>query len=518
MLKPPVLSFTDTGLSVSDGVTRTGLWSITSDIQIGWEYSLDLGKSWIIGQGQSFEVTSDGPQTIWVRSRDNDGNVSESVVVSCVLDTKSPTPLQLTAVEASGITRFDLQGREAMSIWEYSLDQGASWWRGSGSSLSVVGNVLTKVWLRQTDLAGNASAPTEFNLSSSDSGWRELSTSPARPDNLGSVTHTLLAHGEVDRSDADYFRVNIPAGAKLTSAKFTFYQSPDEIAFYAMQRAEVFDAGTDVNKMLTYGHFGPKDIGRNLVESIPDASLRLSPLTTWVNQTGTLKTKYVLQMDVTLDSDSGNGTSTDQVVTSVMGSATNSYRSEVVSGLGKLDKFTYNTAVDSVSITNSAGVVTVRSKMSAEVDQLSGVERVKFSDKTIAFDLDGNAGQAYRIYKAAFGRNPIEGDMAGLGYWVSRIDNGMDVVEVAARFIDSNEFGSLYGKNPSNADFLSKVYSNVLGRLPDQGGFSWWLDQLNTNPEKSRRKVLADFSESLENKQAVASLVGNGIPYIEFAA
>ncbi len=30
VLKPPVLSFNDTGLSVNDGVTRNGLWEVES--------------------------------------------------------------------------------------------------------------------------------------------------------------------------------------------------------------------------------------------------------------------------------------------------------------------------------------------------------------------------------------------------------------------------------------------------------------------------------------------------------
>ncbi|MFM7522776.1 MAG: DUF4214 domain-containing protein, partial [Betaproteobacteria bacterium] len=121
-------------------------------------------------------------------------------------------------------------------------------------------------------------------------------------------------------------------------------------------------------------------------------------------------------------------------------------------------------------------------------------------------------------YKAAFARDPMAGDKAGLGFWVSRIDGGMDMVEVAARFIDSQEFRALYGENPSNADFLTKVYTNVLGRAPDPGGYGWWLNQLNTNPEKNRQKVLADFSESQENKDSVATLVGSGIQYIELAS
>ena len=141
------------------------------------------------------------------------------------------------------------------------------------------------------------------------------------------------------------------------------------------------------------------------------------------------------------------------------------------------------------------------------------VSRVKHGGASYALDTDAVAGQAYRIYKAAFDRIP---DSGGLGYWIAQMDKGMGVVEVAARFIDSPEFRSLYGQNPSNADFLTKVYTNVLGRTPDQGGYDWWLNELNTNPDKTRQKVLADFAEIQENKESVAALVANGIQYAEF--
>lgn len=89
----------------------------------------------------------------------------------------------------------------------------------------------------------------------------------------------------------------------------------------------------------------------------------------------------------------------------------------------------------------------------------------------------------------------------------------MGMVEVGARFIDSAEFRSLYGTNPGNAEFLGKVYANVLGRTPDQAGFDWWLNQMNTNPEKTRAKVLADFAESPENQLNVIGQVKDGIHY-----
>ena len=143
-------------------------------------------------------------------------------------------------------------------------------------------------------------------------------------------------------------------------------------------------------------------------------------------------------------------------------------------------------------------------------DDLISVERLQFSDSSLAFDTSGVTGQAYRIYKAAFDRTP---DKGGLGYWIAQMDKGMSVVEVASRFIDSAEFKDLYGQTPSNTEFLTKVYSNVLDRTPDATGIDWWVNEMKTNPTKTWQKVLADFAESSENQSGLASLIGNGITY-----
>ncbi|MCE2831305.1 MAG: DUF4214 domain-containing protein, partial [Oxalobacteraceae bacterium] len=143
-------------------------------------------------------------------------------------------------------------------------------------------------------------------------------------------------------------------------------------------------------------------------------------------------------------------------------------------------------------------------------DTLIGIERIQFTDTAIALDTGGRVGQAYRIYKAAFDRTP---DTTGLGYWIAQMDKGMDVVEVAARFIDSAEFRQLYGSNVSNAAFITNVYKNVLDRNADDVGLAWWVNEMKTNPSKTWQKVLSDFSESAENKVNVASLIANGIAY-----
>lgn len=142
------------------------------------------------------------------------------------------------------------------------------------------------------------------------------------------------------------------------------------------------------------------------------------------------------------------------------------------------------------------------------------IERLEFIDLALAFDSQGTAGKGFRIYKAAFNRDP---DESGLGYWIAQMDKGMDLLEVSSRFIDSKEFRTLYGEAPSNADFLTKVYTNVLGRTPDPSGYAWWLNAMTTDPSKTKAKVLADFSESPENITGTAELVLAGIEYIPYS-
>lgn len=143
-------------------------------------------------------------------------------------------------------------------------------------------------------------------------------------------------------------------------------------------------------------------------------------------------------------------------------------------------------------------------------DTLSSIERIQFSDGAVALDAAGNAGQAYRIYQAAFDRAP---DAKGLGFWISALDRGASLRDVASAFTQSSEFKSLYGAAPANSDFLNSLYHNVLHRDGDAGGFAWWLDKLDTHAA-SFTDLLVSFSESAENQAALAPAVSGGIPYI----
>ncbi|MFM8863998.1 MAG: hypothetical protein ACKOFG_03575 [Limnohabitans sp.] len=296
MLAPPVLSFTDTGLSVSDGVTRIGAWKVST--LEAWEYSFDMGNTWTRGQGDFFDVQGDGAKSIWVRVRDDMGNTSEIVMVRCVLDTMPPAPVQavVTLQDQSRLVRIG--GLEAQGRWEYSLDDQRSWLPGTGDRLALLGNALPVLWVRQVDLAGNLSPAERVNLlDASGATWHEASGNPLQPSLLSlQQSRTVVLHGSVVRGDADYIRWDIPAGHKLQSMRLVHYASADPVAFFALQRAPVFDAGFDVSRMLAYGHMGPPDLLRNVLMDIAQAQLTAGPMTLWFQQTGPQATDYAIEL------------------------------------------------------------------------------------------------------------------------------------------------------------------------------------------------------------------------------
>lgn len=141
-------------------------------------------------------------------------------------------------------------------------------------------------------------------------------------------------------------------------------------------------------------------------------------------------------------------------------------------------------------------------------DQLAGIERLSFADGALAYDVDGNAGRAYRLYQAALNRQP---DVDGLGWWIHVADGGTDWETLALGFTHSDEWARLYGTNASDEEFLANLYRNALHREYDQEGFDFWLHALDVGV--SREHLLVQFAESPENQAAVIGSMQGGIAY-----
>jgi hypothetical protein len=165
--------------------------------------------------------------------------------------------------------------------------------------------------------------------------------------------------------------------------------------------------------------------------------------------------------------------------------------------------------IQRIGTTGSTYTVTDRA---GTVQQLTGVERIAFSDTTLALDIDGNGGQVYRIYQAAFNRAP---DAGGLGYWIRAMDHGQSLASVAQGFLDSAEYHKAYDGVASNRELVTRYYENILHRSPDAGGLDFWAGVLDSKAAGTA-DVLASISDSAENKAGLVGVIGNGFEYTPY--
>ena len=183
-----------------------------------------------------------------------------------------------------------------------------------------------------------------------------------------------------------------------------------------------------------------------------------------------------------------------------------------VAGTAGIDTVVFGNQRGAYALSHDGTGIAVLDGASGGTTTLANVERLQFSDQNVALDLNGNAGESYRLYQAAFNRTP---DKVGLGYWINSMDHGHTLMEVAASFIDSAEFRDMYGANPNDAQYVEALYANVLHRAPDASGYAFWLHALSIAP---RAEVLVNFSESPENQAQVIGAIQDGIGYTPWSA
>ncbi|MGZ5786980.1 MAG: DUF4214 domain-containing protein, partial [Ramlibacter sp.] len=163
------------------------------------------------------------------------------------------------------------------------------------------------------------------------------------------------------------------------------------------------------------------------------------------------------------------------------------------------------------TITQSGSAFIVTDTARAIQTSVNAGSRLRFDDMSLALDADGIAGQAYRLYKAAFNRTP---DPAGLGFWIDAMTRGTPLQDVANGFVQSAEYKNTYGSAPTSQQIIDRYYQNILGRAGEPAGIDFWKGVLDKGAA-SPAQVLSGFSESPENQAGVIASIVAGVPYYE---
>ncbi|MEW9919844.1 DUF4214 domain-containing protein [Marimonas sp. MJW-29] len=162
---------------------------------------------------------------------------------------------------------------------------------------------------------------------------------------------------------------------------------------------------------------------------------------------------------------------------------------DVLDGGHGVDRAVFDASSTASTLVLSAdGPITVQDRTSggAGQDTLISMEEVIFGDGRLV-DLTAMEGittlsepqlsAIVELYIAYFNRAP---DANGLYFWGNAYAKGTTLPDMARLFIDQDETRALYPAEMTSAGIATAVYTNVLGRVPDQAGFDFWVGVLNS--------------------------------------
>lgn len=145
-------------------------------------------------------------------------------------------------------------------------------------------------------------------------------------------------------------------------------------------------------------------------------------------------------------------------------------------------------------------------------DTLNGIERLKFSDINVAFDVanNGPAGQVAKLLGAVFGPAAVHNKTyAGIGLGV--FDNeGADHAAVANYAIRA-----ALGNTIDNAALVRLLYTNVVGNAPTQGEVDAFLGLLGNGTFTQVSLTIFAADHALNTARIdLAGIVEHGLEYI----
>ena len=183
-----------------------------------------------------------------------------------------------------------------------------------------------------------------------------------------------------------------------------------------------------------------------------------------------------------------------------------------VTGTSGIDTYTMGGASTEYTITKTAGKIELDSTLVSNMEfNLTDHERVVFTDKAIAYDATGRAGDVYALLAAALGTADVTNAYKGIG--IDLADKGWTNKQLAEALLNTSVYKTDAG-GVSNETFIKHVYKNVFGTdatLTQVTDYTAWM----TNSNLSQADVLVAASElaAFETTIGLTGLATTGIEY-----
>ena len=188
-----------------------------------------------------------------------------------------------------------------------------------------------------------------------------------------------------------------------------------------------------------------------------------------------------------------------------------------VTGTTGVDTYAMGGKSTEFTVTKTADNVKLASTLVSNMEfNLADHERVVFTDKAIAYDAAGRAGDVYALLAAALGTTDVTNAYKGIGIYLA--DAGWTNKELATALLATDTYKTDAG-GVSNETFIKHVYKNVFGTdatLTQVTDYTAWM----TTNNYSQADVLVTASElaAFETTIGLVGLATTGIEYTPFVA
>ena len=183
-----------------------------------------------------------------------------------------------------------------------------------------------------------------------------------------------------------------------------------------------------------------------------------------------------------------------------------------VTGTAGVDTYTVGGASTEFTITKTEDEISLASTLSSNVTiALADHERVVFSDKAIAYDAAGRAGDVYALLAAALGTPDVTKAYTGIG--IKLADTGWTNKELAAALLATDVYKTDAG-GVSDETFVKHVYKNVMGTdatLAQVTAYTGWMAA--NGYTQADVLLMASELASFETTIGLVGLATTGIEY-----
>ena len=159
----------------------------------------------------------------------------------------------------------------------------------------------------------------------------------------------------------------------------------------------------------------------------------------------------------------------------------------------------------STSSSKSAFVVIDKRSNADGMDVLTNVERLKFSDKSVAIDLDGHAGIVVKVIGAVLGKDAVKNPgLVGIG--LSYLDNELSYSDLG--LLALNAVGAT-----SNDAIVSKLWFNLVGSTASASDKAPYIKMLADGMKPGDLVVMAADLSLNTNNIGLVGLTQTGVEF-----